>query len=173
MKRITILVILFTIIIALGCKKENKTPQPPVITFLEGGISADTSSSVVKFEFFDEDGDLGLRQEENTGEQAFNIFVDYYEKENGVWILKSPIVVPSADQPDPNVIVFDTTFTHLRFPFLENEDGSSLTGEAEILLFYNNFIIPFADTFRYEIYIKDRALQKSNIIVTDEIIAPN
>jgi hypothetical protein len=67
----------------------------------------------------------------------------------------------------------DTTITNLRFPFLENEDGSSLTGEAQIELFYNNFIQPLADTFRYEIYINDRAFQKSNTIVTEEMIVSN
>lgn len=173
MKRTTILVILFAIVISLGCKKENTTPQPPVITFVEAGFSANSSGSLVKFEFFDEDGDLGLHQEENQGEQQYNIFVDYYEKVNGVWILKSPILAPSTDQPDSNIIAYDTTFTHLRFPFLENNDGSSLTGEAEIELFYNNYVLPFADTIKYEIYITDRAFQKSNMIVTDEMVVPN
>lgn len=172
MKRTTILAILFSIIITSGCKKKEATPQPPVITFVEARLSRDNAGGVVKFEFFDENGDLGLRQEENTGEQDYNVFVDYYEKQNGVWILKSPIIAPSLDQPDSNQIKYDTTYTHLRFPFIENDDGSSLTGEAEIDLFYNNFKQPFADTFRYEIYIKDRAFQKSNTIVTSEIIAP-
>ncbi len=164
MKRTTILVILFTIVIALGCKKENTTPQPPVITFIEAGISASSSASIVKFEFFDENGDLGLQQEENSGEQAFNIFVDYYEKENGVWVLKSPIVTFNFTENK-----FDTTDLHLRFPFLENEDGSSLTGEAQIDLLYDFT----ADTFRYEIYINDRAFEKSNIITTSEMVVLN
>jgi len=163
-KRTTILIILFTIIIALGCKKENTTPQPPVITFLEARISTSSSASVVKFEFFDENGDLGLRQEENSGEQAFNLFVDYYEKENGIWILKSPIITFNFTENK-----FDTTELHLRFPFIENEDGSSLTGEAQIDLLYDFT----ADTFRYEIYIKDRSFKKSNTIVSTEIIVPN
>ncbi len=173
MKRITILVILFATMFAIGCKKEETTPQPPVITFLEARLSRDNAAGVVKFEFFDENGDLGLRQEENTGEQDYNIFVDYYEKHNGEWVLKSPIIAPSLDQPDSTTIKYDTTYTHLRFPFIENEDGSPLTGDAVIDLFYNNgYIQPYADTFRYEIYIKDRAFQKSNTIVTSEIIAP-
>jgi len=172
-KRTTILVILFAIVIAVGCKKENTTPQPPVITFLAAQFSADKSASIIKFEFFDANGDLGLQQEENNGEQQYNIFVDYYEKENGAWILKSPIIAQIPDLDEPSGFRSDTTITNLRFPFLENEDGSSLTGEAQIELFYNNFIQPLADTFRYEIYINDRAFQKSNTIVTEEMIVSN
>ena len=173
MKRTTILAILFAIVIAVGCKKENTTPQPPAITFVDAQFSADKSASIVSFEFFDANGDLGLQQEENKGEQQFNIFVDYYEKEDGVWALKSPIIAAIPDADEPTGFRFDTTVTHLRFPFLENEDGSSLTGTARIELFYNNFIQPLADTFRYEIYINDRAFQKSNIITTTEMIVPN
>jgi hypothetical protein len=169
-KRTTILAILFAIVIAVSCKKENTTPQPPVITFLDAQFSADKSASIVSFEFFDEDGDLGLQQEENKGEQQYNVFVDYYEKENGLWILKSPIIAKIPDLNEPSGFRSDTTITHLRFPFLENNDGSSLTGEAQIELFYNNFIQPLADTFRYEIYINDRAFQKSNTIITAEMV---
>ena len=173
MKRTTILVILFAIVIAVGCKKEKTTPQPPIITFLNTQFSSDKSASLIKFEFFDANGDLGLQQEENKGEQQYNIFVDYYEKENGLWVLKSPIIAQIPDSDEPSGFRSDTTSTNLRFPFLENEDGSSLTGEAQIELFYNNFIQPLADTFRYEIYIKDRAFQESNTIVTEEMIVVN
>ena len=173
MKSTAILVILFTIGIAFGCKKEVTDPQPPTITFIDAQLSNDKSASLVRFEFYDSNGDLGLQQEENEGEQQYNIFVDYYEKENGAWYLKSPIIVEVPDITAPSGVRFDTTITHLRFPFLENEDGSSLTGEAQVELFYNNLIEPFADTFRYEIYIKDRAFQKSNAIVTSEIIITN
>ena len=173
MKRITILAILFTLVIALSCKKKETTPQPPIITFLDLQFSADKSGSVVTFEFFDENGDLGLHQEENKGEQEYNVFVDYYEKIDGKWILKSPIIAQIPDFDEPSGFRTDTTITNLRFPFLENDDGRSLTGEAKIALFYNNLIEPYADTFRYEIYIKDRAFQKSNAIVTSEIIITN
>ena len=158
--------------LAVGCKKEETTPQPPVITFLDAQFSNDNSASIVSFEFFDVNGDLGLQQEENTGDQQYNIFVDYYEKQNGVWILKSPIIAQIPDVDEPSGFRSDTTITHLRFPFLENDDGSSLTGEARIELFYNNFIQPLADTFKYDIYIQDRAFQKSNIITTKEMVAP-
>jgi len=160
-KRITILVILFAITLSIGCKKEETEPVPPVITFMDAHLSGDKSYSIVRFEFYDGDGDLGLTQEENTGDQEFNVFVDYYEKINGVWVLKSPVITWNTTEAK-----FDTTELHLRFPFLENESGRSLEGEAQIDLLYNFA----ADTFRYDISIKDRTLHLSNVITTTELI---
>jgi hypothetical protein len=160
-KSLTKLAILFSIVLAIGCKKKNPDPVAPIITFMDAQFSADKSFSIVQFEFFDGDGDLGLRQEENGGEQEFNVFVDYYEKVNGAWVLKSPVITYNTTEAK-----FDTTDLHLRMPFLENETGGSLEGETKIDLLYDFN----ADTFRYEISIKDRALQLSNIIVTSELI---
>ncbi len=147
MKQLTKLAILFAIILSLGCKKDDPTPVPPVIKFLDAQLSVDKTFSIVRFEFFDGDGDLGLKQEENTGEQAFNVFVDFYKKNNGIWVL-------------------DTTNLDARLPFLENESGRELEGETQISLLYDFSV----DTFRYEISIKDRALHLSNIITTSELI---
>jgi hypothetical protein len=153
--------ILFAILFSFGCSKENPDPAPPSITFMDAQFSADKSFSIVQFEFFDGDGDLGLKQDENGGELEFNVFVDYYEKINGVWILKSPVITYNTTEAK-----FDTTDLHLRLPFLENESGRSLEGETKIDLLYDFN----ADTFRYEISIKDRALQLSNVITTSELI---
>ena len=161
MQNITKLVILFALVFSFGCKKEDPEPTPPVITFTDSYLSATTPSAIVKFDFFDEDGDLGLYQDENTGEQEHNIIVDYYEKENGEWILKSPIITYNPFQDE-----YDTLGLNLRFLFVENEAQRTLQGDAVIDLLYNFN----ADTFRYEIYIKDRAFHKSNVITTTDLI---
>lgn len=161
MKQLSKLAILFSIVLAVGCKKNESTPVPPVLKFVDARLSEDKGSSVVRFEFFDGDGDLGLKQEENTGEQEFNLFVDYYEKNNGIWVLISPIIKWNATDA-----VYDTSDLNLRIPFLENKDGRALEGETKINLLYNFN----ADTFRYDISLKDRALHTSNIITTSEIV---
>jgi len=161
MKPLPKLVILFAIIFLYSCKKEGSTPVAPVITFIDAELSADKTYSIVRFEFFDNNGDLGLKQEENSGEQEFNVLVDYYEKINGVWVLKSPVITWNTTEAK-----FDTTELHLRLPFLENESGRSLEGETKIDLLYNFAV----DTFRYNITLKDRALQLSNVITTTELI---
>jgi hypothetical protein len=163
--------ILFAFIFSFGCKKKDPTPVPPVISFMEAGLSSDKSYSIVKFEFYDGDGDLGLKQEENTGEQEYNVFVDYYELNNGVWELKSPIL-DSTFNFDTSTWEYQTQFFHQRMPFIENEGELALEGDIEIALFYDFRLIQTtkADTFRYEISIKDRALQSSNVITTSDIV---
>ncbi|PKP51613.1 MAG: hypothetical protein CVT95_00515 [Bacteroidetes bacterium HGW-Bacteroidetes-12] len=155
------LVIIILLFLSFGCEKEDPTPVPPEITFLDGWFSPDQSFVTVRFEFYDGDGDLGLKQFENLGNQEFNLFVDYYEKQNGIWVLKSPIINFNVSENK-----FDTTELHLRIPFIENEAKKPLEGETEVkLLFDFN-----ADTFRYELFIVDRALHKSNTIVTSDFI---
>lgn len=161
MKQVVKLSIIMTFFFALGCKKEDPEPTPPVITFLDAGMATEDSYALVRFEFFDKDGDLGLKQDENQGEQQFNLFVDYYEKQNGNWVLKSPIITFNVAENK-----FDTTELHLRIPFIENEAKRALEGETEVKLLYDFN----ADTIRYEMYITDRALQKSNKITTTDLI---
>ncbi len=173
MQNISKIVILFTIAFVAGCKKEDPEPVAPVITFVEATMASNNASAVVKLDFLDGDGDLGLKQEENVGEQEYNVFVNYYEKINGVWELKSPIITDSPDITSPTGVKYDTTNTNLRFPFLENESQRALQGDIKLDLLLNSqaFIkTSTPDTFKYEIYIKDRSLRSSNIITTTDLI---
>ncbi|MCO6499184.1 MAG: hypothetical protein J5I47_02270 [Vicingus serpentipes] len=163
MKSVVKIAIIFALFLILGCKKDKSDPVPPVINFLQANFSADKTYVVVKFEFFDGDGDLGLKQNENSGDYEFNLFVDYYEKENGIWKLKSPVITWNSSENK-----YDTTQLHLRVPFIENETNESLRGETEVNLFYNTFNIP--DTFKYEIVLRDRALHSSNKITTSDLL---
>lgn len=151
-----------------GCKKKDPTPVPPTITFKEAYLSEDNTYSIIKFEFYDGDGDLGLTQDENTGDQEFNLLVDYYEKVNGVWVLKSPVVTYNTSEAQ-----YDTTYLHTRIPFIENESKDALEGDMEVdLLFHPGLYLntPQADTIRYELTLIDRALHKSNQITTSELV---
>lgn len=162
MQRLTNFVILFSFIFLSACKKDDPTPMPPVIKFVEAGLSSDGSYAVVKFEFFDNDGDLGLKQDESQGEQQYNLFIDYYEKQNGVWLLKSPVVTFNSGTNS-----YDTTVFHLRVPFIQNKEKQSLRGETYVKLIYNPFSTN--DTIRYDMVLKDRALHSSNKMETAEI----
>ncbi|PCI99389.1 MAG: hypothetical protein COB15_04195 [Flavobacteriales bacterium] len=153
--------ILFTILFFVGCSKEDPEPAPPTITFLDARLSDDKLYSVIRFEFFDADGDLGLKQKDTIGEYDYNVLIDYYEKVNGVWVLKSPVITWNTAEAR-----YDTLELHLRFPFLENEAQRSLQGEIKLDLLFNFN----ADTFRYDLHIKDRAFNTSNVITTTELI---
>jgi len=153
--------IIISFFFILGCKKNDPEPVAPIITFLDATLAADKTYINVNFEFFDGDGDLGLKQNENQGAQEFNLFVEYYEKENGIWVKKSPIITFNVGENK-----FDTTELHLRMPFLENETNGELKGETSVNLFYDYT----ADTLKYELLLKDRALHSSNLIETAELI---
>lgn len=161
LRAVKIVILSALVIISFSCKKEDPTPVPPIIKFLDAQFSPDKTYTVVRFEFYDEDGDLGLKQEENTGDQEFNLFIDYYEKQNGKWELITPLIIYNNTTSN-----FDTTELHLRIPFIENESKVALEGETEVKLLYNFN----ADTFRYEMFLKDRALQSSNVITTTDLI---
>lgn len=165
---VKIAIILFSFVLFFGCKKKDPTPVPPTITFKEAFLSADQTYSIVKFEFYDGDGDLGLKQEESTGEFEYNLLVDYYEKVNGVWVLKSPIVTYNTTDAK-----YDTTYLHTRIPFIKNESKDALEGDMEIDLLYHPGLYinsPQADTIRYELTLLDRALHESNKITTAELV---
>lgn len=161
MKQALKLIIFLSLYAFIGCKKKKPDPVAPVIAFERAQLSEDRSFAIVTFSFFDGDGDLGLKQDENTGENEFNLLVDYYEKVNGIWMLKSPIVTWNNNENR-----YDTTELNLRVPFIENNAETSLEGETTVDLLYNFA----ADTFKYELTLKDRALQLSNTIETDEIV---
>ena len=158
---VKIAILIVSIALIYSCKKKEVSPVPPVISFMDARMADDNSYSIVRFEFYDEDGDLGLKQSENTGAQEFNLYVDYYEKQNGAWVLMSPVITYNTTEAK-----YDTTDLHLRVPFIENEARVSLEGETEVQLLYNFN----ADTFRYELVLQDRALQRSNRIVTSDIV---
>lgn len=161
MQQLVKIVIIISLFFVFGCKKNNPEPVAPIITFLDATLSADKTFINVRFDFFDGDGDLGLKQNENQGDQQFNLFVEYYEMTNGVWIKKSPVVSWNTSENK-----FDTTELHLRLPFIENETNGELKGETSVDLFYDFN----ADTLKYELLLKDRALHNSNIIETSAII---
>jgi len=169
----TKLAILFALLFVFGCKKEEPESEAPVITFIDANLSSSETSAIINFEFFDKDGDLGLRQDENSGEYEYNVIVDYYEKRNGEWILKSPIISFTPDITLPDGGTYDSSSTNVRMPYLENEAQRTLEGDIRVSFLFDKKEFPNTfgpDTFRYEFYVKDRALQNSNVITTTELI---
>lgn len=115
----------------------------------------DSANLVITFK--DCDGDIGLTDEQTEGDFRYNLFVDYYELQNGVWVVNDSL----------------PPFLYYRVPFIDPEGSSKIMeGEIEIKLFnYYNPSSPF-DTIRYEIELKDRSLNTSNRIVTPIYLSP-
>lgn len=161
---------LFTALIVFGCKKKEVKPVAPSISHKESRVittNDGVSYARVTFKFYDGDGDLGYKQEENQGEYKYNIYVDYYEKVNGNWELKSPVITYNFVDNK-----YDTMELHSRMPYIPNPTNNSLEGEMSVNLFYNNFIGGSGDLFRYEIYITDRAFHESNTIRSSNLAKP-
>jgi hypothetical protein len=146
-------IVLLCILSFSACvKKDNYSPIPSIkyVDFIQGGDTA-----AVIFSFTDGDGNIGLGQADTSAPMAPNCFLTYYEKENGIWKV--------VDWPAPNTY---------RLPFINTSSKDKpISGEIRLKMNYYYLNTPF-DTIKFDIYIIDRTLNKSNIITTRDIIKP-
>ena len=134
-------------------------PQIEFVSFVTlQDIHQKDSLGYITISYTDGDGDIGLTSEETLPPYQYNFFIDIYENINGV---QQKIILP------------DTSATfNSRIPVLTPEGvNKSIKGEIEMEL--ELFImIPFldSDTISFELYIMDRALNKSNVIHSPDFI---
>lgn len=151
----SILLLFFTLSLCSSCLKKEDISPIPLIAFKDFVANKDTANLYINFT--DGDGDIGLTQNDTTPPNNYNCFISYIEKQNGVWVKR--------DLP----IEFN-----YRIPMVNTSNKKkSIKGEIKIAIkpyYYDPFSL--FDTIKYELYIMDRALNKSNIISTPEIITP-
>jgi hypothetical protein len=151
------------LIVVLGfssCIKRDEFPDEPIIKYIDFRQTPDTA--YLRFSFTDGDGDLGLDQGdtlnpfEHNGPNYFNIYVKYFEFKNGAF---EELVLPAP---------FNYRFARIKSPSKNN----SLEGEMKIKIPspYRNPLIAKGDTVRYDFYIMDRALHKSNEASTGAVV---
>jgi hypothetical protein len=163
MKKFSYLFLITLIIIALySCHKVEQISSVPYIEYTNFTIFDTTDilgnaskGGRLRFHFEDGDGDMGLNTPSDTQTDTTNLFFSLYRKTNGTMVAAADndILKPSA----------------YRIPYMER------TGQNKILkgtisvtflyLFYN-----VGDTIKYDFYIEDRALNKSNVVSTGEIV---
>lgn len=143
-----------TSIILVGCRPNQCNEDIPVIEFSEFQQFDDNSATLI-ITFKDCDGDIGLNQADSVDPYIYNLFMEYYEKQNGEWVHLTPLVP-----------------YYYRIPVLYDGTDDAVEGDIEVKMasYYN----PHSDfdTIKYEIHIIDRALNESNIVETNEIITP-
>jgi hypothetical protein len=140
----------------ISCSEKEEYPVIPQIEF-EGMIKLFNSNlnlydrGVLRISFKDGDGDIGLRESETLPPYDYNFFVKYYELQNGTEV---------------HVVIADSNEFNARIPVL-TPDGpiKAIKGEIEDTLFIYNFQSGF-DTIKFDAYLLDRALNKSNTIST-------
>ncbi|MFA6924104.1 MAG: hypothetical protein WC223_07595 [Bacteroidales bacterium] len=149
----------------LSCKKPSAYPSIPAIEFrsfekIPNETKVD-NNGLLTISFTDGDGDLGLNPSDtnppfdNNGPNYFNYFMRFFEKQDGKFV----------DITDSLTLPLNS-----RFPRIESKTkNKSLKGYIELEIPINNPYSSF-DTIKFNVYITDRALHKSNTITTPEII---
>lgn len=156
--------LILTIILFLSsCRKREVYPDEPVISFfsfakIENGLGYD-DKGILNISFTDGDGDIGLREEDTLepynidGDYYYNMVIEYYEKQDGQFV--------KIDLPIEN---------NYRIPYFEADLAElGIKGNISVELFINN-VMSNHDTIKFSCFIYDRALHKSNIIETPEIV---
>lgn len=167
MKSATLLIFAWAMIFGISsCMQLDEYPDEPKIT-LESFSTADSGATLV-LNFTDGDGNFGLEQTDTSGvfsncRNRYNIFCEYYEKQNNVWehVELDPCL-------DPDIIPF-----YYRAPFA-SPLGQYKAQKGSIELFINPlYYLPSAfDTCKFQITVMDRDLNLSNTVWTSAFLKP-
>lgn len=156
----------FFFILFSGCLKKVEYPIVPHIEFKKFDIIPNGSSKEAEltFSFTDGDGNIGLSQKDTTGINCsdtclfyYNLFCEYYEKQNGEWI-HYPIDWQGGSTP----------FYYRVSDISPTGQNPSLAGEMIISLPSYFLLTTPGDTCRFEVKLVDRDLNESNTITTSE-----
>ena len=146
-----------------GCLKPEQYPDIPEIRYENFIRVYDTGTYAIRgiliFSFRDGNGDIGLNNGKDTlppynknGDYYYNLVITYFEKQNGTYI-KVETEPPFSS----------------RIPVLNPDNpGKAIKGMITDTIPLNPH--PVYDTILFEVFIYDRALNKSNVITTPEII---
>ncbi len=152
-KRIN-LVIVIALATLVGCKKPNLYSDTPEITFKSITVQQDASAHDVSahlvISFTDGDGDLGNNSPGAYDPPDFIVVMDTLH--NGNW------------GSNGNDSLFSGTIPYLTPSGSNKALKGDIATDVFLLFGHPN------DTVRYEVYIRDRALHKSNVITIPEII---
>ena len=156
------LLFLFVLLLSnIGCIKESNFPNTPVLTFKEYKLFGSDSLKIT-FEFTDGDGNLGLEPSDtsapyNPAAFAYNNLFLYYQSMNE----DSSFSYRLVSKPNNEI---DTSKVRYRFKNI-TPVGQRKVLEGEIS---TTLIAPFKfdDNYRYEIFMLDRSLNKSNLVST-------
>lgn len=163
MKAIKYLFVIFISILVLdSCKKIEQLSPVPQIEFTSFTVfdtldilGNHSKGGRLKFKFQDGDGDLGLDAPTQGQVDTTNLFISLFRKNQGV--------MDSVSGLDPLL-----PSPALRIPYMERlGQNKLLKGSISVTFIYQSYLP--TDTIKYDFYIKDRALNVSNVASTSEI----
>lgn len=154
-------IILITIIGLNSCRKIEQVPSVPHIEFRSFAVfdtidilGNKAKGGRLKFYFEDGDGDLGLDTPGNSQSDTTNLFFTLFRKKGG-----NIVAAPSNDPLKPS---------SYRIPFMERLGVNKILKGTISVTFLYLFNSP-GDTIKYDFYLKDRAMNESNVASTSEI----
>jgi len=161
------LLILSLIIVSTSCIKREEFPVVPYIEFKDFKVLSDTiqntRTGILVLTFTDGDGDIGLSPSDtlhpyNRGSDYFyNFFLKFYRKENNTFV-EFPLNPPFNG----------------RIPPINPDDyPQNLKGEIAIQIDAAGLYFAFQkNPFKIEVLIYDRALNKSNVVLSPALTLP-
>lgn len=167
--RITLIfIILLTV---ASCQKYEEYPLEPRLEFTEFLMLRDAQGidqrGILRLSYTDGDGNIGLTEDDTVAPYDYNLFIKYFELQNGVF---KEIFLVTSNQINDSTIVYDTATFNGRIPILTPAGkNKAIRGEIEDTLFVNNPLSNF-DTIKFEAYIVDRDLNKSNTVSTPPML---
>lgn len=165
--KLRLILSLVIVLTGISCRRIEDFPPEPVISFLDFEKIFNVTDSIydqgiLKFEFTDGDGDLGLAKGDtfppfNPGSKYYyNLIIDFYELRNGV---ETYVPITFYNQETEQ---YDTVYLSARIPLLTPRGSNkALIGEIHDTLFIYNYLSDY-DTLFFKFRIVDRALNESN-----------
>ncbi len=136
-----------------GCQDEDEYSDVPEIKFVsleKFDYTTPFDSLSLTFSFTDGDGDLGVASNDTA---TRDVIATMYEMKDGVFV--------PWDDGNP--------FLKYALPYMEPRgSNASLKGDISISMSFN--LLQPNDTIKYDVYILDRAGNKSNTITTSTVI---
>lgn len=165
MKRVNFPALLIISVLALSsCRKIVQLPPVPSIKFTSFTIFDTTDilgntakGGRLKFHFEDGDGDLGLQAPTGNQTDTTNLYLTLFRKIGGV-------MDTITNKKDPLL-----PYSSYRIPYMEKTGVNKILKGTISVTFLYLFYSP-GDTIKYDFYIKDRALNESNVASTSEIV---
>lgn len=156
--KIHLIALLLLLTAVTGCIKKEEYPIDPQISFGSYGVLPDVNGNdsigVLTISYTDGDGDIGLYSYDSVEPYKYNYFLKFLEWRNGSF---------------QEVQLADTSFTfNSRIPILTPEGkNKNIRGDISMFLeLYYAFMALKSDTIAFEVYIQDRALNRSNVLQT-------
>jgi len=159
----------------ISCMRMEEYPDEPVITYMDFEKIFNVTDSVydrgvLKFEFTDGNGDIGLDANDTFPpfkpgtRYYYNLIIDYYEVRNGV---ETPVDITVYNAVTEQ---YDTVYLSARIPpLIPKGINKALSGDIYDTVFIYNYYSDY-DTLFLKFRIVDRALNESNVETTPYIV---